>query len=120
MNRLETINTLPIEIAQLLGNDTQLQQLLIEDDNRLSKENFQKLNLNELLKNFKDSEDPINFAESNTDGQSQDVLKKYDDEKDIPEELRNMKLGEVKLVKANNVFEKNKIYKLINISDKKA
>ena len=27
MNRLETINTLPIEIAQLLGNDTQLQQL---------------------------------------------------------------------------------------------
>lgn len=51
MNRLETINTLPIEIAQLLGNDIQLQQLLTEDDNRLSKENFQKLNLNDLLKN---------------------------------------------------------------------
>lgn len=75
--------------------------------------------LSEVFQNFKDAEDPVSFAESNTDGKYHDVLKKYDNEKDIPDELKNMKVGDTMIVKSHDVFEKNKIYKLLSKKVKK-
>lgn len=70
--------------------------------------------LSEVFQNFKDAEDPVSFAESNTDGKSHDVLKKYNNEKDIPDELKNMKVGDTMIVKSHDVFERNKIYKFLS------
>lgn len=72
----------------------------------------EELALNELLENFKNSDDYVNFAESNTDGKTKDVVKKFE-EKDIPEGVKDLKQGEFKIVKSDKLFEKNKIYKFI-------
>lgn len=48
MEKLKTIKSLPFEIAQLLGDDVELQQLLVDDNNNLSN-NFEKWNLSDLL-----------------------------------------------------------------------
>lgn len=48
MEKLKTIKSLPFEIAQLLGDDVKLQQLLVDDNNNLSN-NFEKWNLSDLL-----------------------------------------------------------------------
>lgn len=48
MKKLETINQLPKEIAVKLGSNTQLQRLLVDDDNTFADE-FTPLTLQELL-----------------------------------------------------------------------
>ncbi|MDR2402377.1 MAG: hypothetical protein LBD32_02875, partial [Cytophagales bacterium] len=73
----------------------------------------EKNSLNELLENFKNSDDPISFAESNTDSNGKDVLLKYKEEKEIPEDLKKMKVGEFKVVVPENLSEKNKISKYL-------
>lgn len=76
------------------------------------------LSLGQLLENFKNSNDPINFAESNTDGDSKHVLVKYKEEKEIPDEIKNMKVNEFKIVKPKKILEKNKIYKYLGKKEK--
>ncbi len=74
--------------------------------------NEEETALNDLSENLKGAEDPESFAETNTDGQAKNVLMKFTAD-NIPDEVKDMKVGEVKVVRGKNLQEKNKIYRYI-------